>query len=134
VFHPPPNLELSNDVIMPVPNYHVPTSHIFGMKLPTHRPYYIVLALLLALFGYLAMGIVGCVLAFWTLLLWFSVWQRPYRFEMFLIASLGLIGAVAILPEKQWTESNVYFFVAFIVVAGSPIIDLLVLMFRPSRS
>ena len=101
-----------------------------GMKFPTIKIYYIVLACLLALFGYLAMGMVGAILAFWNLLLWYSVWQRPYRFELFLIAGLGLLGAVAILPEKQWTESNIYFLMAFLVVAASPIFDLVALLFR----
>lgn len=104
----------------------------FRMKLPKIKLYYVVLAGLLASFGYLAMGVVGAILAFWTLLLWFSVWQRPIRLEMFLIAGLGLMGAVAILPEKQWTESNIYFLLAFIVVAGSPIFDMIALMFRPA--
>ena len=76
------------------------------------------------------MGTVGLLLAFWTLLLWYSVWQRPYRFEMFFIAAFGLLGAVVILPEDQWLEANQVFLLAFMAIAMSPIIDLLIRLFR----
>ena len=99
-------------------------------RLSKIRPYYWVLAGLLALFGWIGMGTVGLLLAFWTLLLWYSVWQRPYRFEMFFIAALGLLGAVVILPEDQWLAANMVFLLAFIAIAMSPIIDLFIRLFR----
>lgn len=99
-------------------------------RLSKIRPYYWVLAILLAVFGWIGMGTVGLLLAFWTLLLWYSVWQRPYRFEMFFIAALGLLGAVVILPEDQWLEANQVFLLAFMAIAMSPIIDLLIRLFR----
>ena len=79
------------------------------------------------------MGTVGLLLAFWMLLLWFSVWQRPYRFEMFLIAALGLLGAVVILPEEQWLESNKISLLAFMAISISPVVDLFIRLFRSSR-
>ncbi len=100
------------------------------LRLSHIRPYYWVLACLLALFGWLGMNTVGLLLAFWTLLLWYSVWQRPYRFEMFFIAALGLLGAVVILPEEQWLAANMIFLLAFMAIAMSPIIDLFIRLFR----
>ena len=94
------------------------------------RPYYWVLACLLALFGWIGMGKVGLLLAFWTLLLWYSVWQRPYRFEMFLIAALGILGAGVIVPEDQWIAANQVFLLAFVAIAMSPLIDLFIRLFR----
>lgn len=99
-------------------------------RLSKVRPYYWVLAGLLALFGWLGMGTVGLLLAFWTLLLWYSVWQRPYRFEMFLIAALGILGASVILPADQWIAANQAFLLAFVAIAMSPIIDLFIRLFR----
>ena len=80
------------------------------------------------------MASVGLLLAFWTLLLWYSVWQRPYRFEMFLIAALGLLGAVIILPENQWQNANQVFMLGFMAIAMSPIVDLFIRLFRSSDS
>jgi len=100
------------------------------MKLPKIKIYYLILALLLAMCGWFAMGFVGIILAFWTMLLWFSVWQRPYRVELFLIAGLGLLGAVAILPENHWRDSNVSFLLSFMIVAFSPLVDLCWAMIR----
>ena len=80
------------------------------------------------------MATVGLLLAFWTLLLWYSVWQRPYRFEMFLIAALGLLGAVIILPENQWQNANQLFMLGFMAIAMSPIVDLFIRLFRSSDS
>jgi len=97
------------------------------------KPYYWLLACLLALFGWLGMATVGVLLAFWTLLLWYSVWQRPYRFEMFLIAALGLVGAVVILPEDQWLDANQVFLLAFMAIAMSPIFDLFIRLFQSAR-
>ncbi len=102
-------------------------------RLSKIRPYYWVLAVLLALSGWLGMGTVGLLLAFWTLLLWYSVWQRPYRFEMFLIAALGLLGAAVILPEDQWLDANPVYRLAFVAIAMSPIIDLLIRLFRSTE-
>lgn len=104
--------------------------HRVRERLSKIRPYYWVLAGLLALFGWLGMGTVGVLLAFWTLLLWYSVWQRPYRFEMFFIAALGLLGAVVILPEDQWLGANMVFLLGFMAIAMSPIIDLFIRLFR----
>ena len=83
-------------------------------RLSKVRPYYWVLACLLAMFGWIGIGTVGLLLAFWTLLLWYSVWQRPYRFEMFLIAALGILGAGVIVPEDQWIAANQVFLLAFV--------------------
>jgi hypothetical protein len=102
-------------------------------RLSKIKPYYWVLACLLALSGWIGMGIVGLLLAFWTLLLWYSVWQRPYRFEMFFLAALGLVGAVIILPEEQWLDANKVFLLAFMAIAMSPIIDLFIRLFRSTR-
>ena len=102
-------------------------------RLSAIRPYYWVLACLLAACGWIAMSTVGLLLAFWMLLLWYSVWQRPYRFEMFLIAALGLIGAVVILPEEQWLASNKIFLLAFMAISISPVVDLFIRLFRSSR-
>ena len=99
-------------------------------RLSQIRPYYWVLAYLLGLFGWIGMSTVGLLLAFWTLLLWYSVWQRPYRFEMFLIAALGLLGAVVILPDKQWQDANQMFMLGFMAIAMSPIVDLFIRLFR----
>lgn len=95
--------------------------------------YHAVLATLLVSFGLLASGLVGLILAFWIMLLWFSVWQRPYRLEMMLLAALGLLGAALILPEKHWSDCNLYFMFAFGIVAASPILDLMVALFRRPR-
>lgn len=102
-------------------------------RLSSIRPYYWLLACLLAVSGWFGMGTVGLLLAFWMLLLWFSVWQRPYRFEMFLIAALGLLGAVVILPEEQWLESNKISLLAFMAISISPVVDLFIRLFRSSR-
>ena len=99
-------------------------------RLSQVRPYYWVLASLLAVSGWIGMGTVGLLLAFWTLLLWYSVWQRPYRFEMFLIAALGILGAGVILPESQWLAANQWFLLAFMAIAVSPIVDLFIRLFR----
>ena len=103
-------------------------------RLSQIRPYYWVLACLLGFFGWIAMSTVGLLLAFWTLLLWYSVWQRPYRFEMFLIAALGLLGAVVILPEKQWMDAYPPFILGFMAIAMSPIIDLFIRLFRSTNN
>ena len=49
---------------------------------------------------------------------------------MFLIAALGLLGAVVILPEKQWQDANQIFMLAFMAIAMSPIVDLFIRLFR----
>lgn len=103
--------------------------HSVWKRLSKIRPYYWGLACLLAIFGWLGIGTVGVLLAFWTLLLWYSVWQRPYRFEMFLIAALGLLGAVVILPEDQWIAANHIFLLGFMAIAMSPLIDLFIRLF-----
>mgnify|MGYP000235021571 CR=1 FL=1 len=46
--------------------------------------YYLIHLVLLILFAWMAMGVVGLVMAFWVVLLWFSAWQRPMRPEFFL--------------------------------------------------
>jgi len=102
-------------------------------RLSKIRPYYWLLALLLAVSGWFGMGTVGLILAFWMLLLWYSVWQRPYRFEMFLIAALGLLGAVVILPEEQWLASNKISLLAFMAISISPIVDLCIRLFRGTK-
>ncbi len=102
----------------------------FRDQLARIRPYYWLLAVLLAISGWFGMGTIGLLLAFWMVLLWYSVWQRPYRFEMFLIAALGLLGAVVILPEEQWLASNKISLLAFMAISMSPIIDLCIRLFR----
>ncbi len=102
-------------------------------RLSKIRPYYWLLACLLAVSGWFGMGTVGLLLAFWMLLLWFSVWQRPYRFEMFLIAAMGLLGAVVILPEEQWLASNKVWLLAFMAISISPLIDLFIRLFGSAR-
>ena|GEM_PF-2928150 len=113
-----------------MPNPIARTARHTRQRLSKIRPYYWVLAGLLSGSGWLGMGMVGLLLAFWTLLLWYSVWQRPYRFEMFLIAALGLLGAVVILPENQWLDANPVFMLGFMAIAMSPIVDLLIRLFQ----
>lgn len=89
------------------------------------------LSTLLTFFGAMAMGPTGIILAFWTFLLWYSVWQRPYRFELMLLATLGLLGAVAMLPPAIW--ENVGWLSAFMFVAAAPIVSLLIPTSRKSQ-
>lgn len=90
--------------------------------------YYLIHLLLLIGFGWMAMGVVGLTIAFWVVLLWYSAWQRPYRPEFFFLAGLGLLAAAAMLPESVW--SNLWWFLGFLIVAGSPLIDFVVPIFR----
>lgn len=91
------------------------------LKLTKVSYWFWVLAAMLVLFGWLAMGQIGLVLAFWVLLLWYAAWQRPYRFELMFIAGLGLLGAVVLLPPDVWARPLWDF--AFLTVAALPVID-----------
>jgi len=90
--------------------------------------YYLVHLILLIGFGWMAMGVVGLTIAFWVVLLWYSAWQRPFRPEFFFIAGLGLLAAAGMLPDNAW--DNVWWFLAFLVVAASPLIDFIIPIFR----
>ncbi|MFN9715270.1 MAG: hypothetical protein ACK57G_15890 [Planctomycetota bacterium] len=90
--------------------------------------YYIIHLLLLIGFGWMAMGLVGLTIACWVVLLWYSAWQRPFHPEFFFIAGLGLLAAAPMLPERAW--DNVWWFLGFLVVAGSPLIDFIIPIFR----
>ncbi|MFO0011964.1 MAG: hypothetical protein ACK553_04410 [Planctomycetota bacterium] len=90
--------------------------------------YYLIHLVLLIGFGWMAMGVVGVTIAFWVVLLWYSAWQRPFHPEFFVIAGLGLLAAAAMLPERVW--DNVWWFVGFLIVAASPLIDFIVPIFR----
>lgn len=90
--------------------------------------YYLIHLMLLIGFGWMAMGVVGLAIAFWVVLLWYSAWQRPFRPEFFFIAGLGLLAAAGLLPEKAW--DNAWWFMGFLVVAGSPLIDFIIPIFR----
>ena len=90
--------------------------------------YYLVHLMLLIGFGWMAMGVVGLTIAFWVVLLWYSAWQRPFRPEFFFIAGLGLIAAAGMLPGTAW--DNVWWFLGFLVVAASPLIDFIIPIFR----
>ncbi|MCU0706967.1 MAG: hypothetical protein MUF23_01610 [Pirellula sp.] len=90
--------------------------------------YYLIHLILLVVFGWMAMGFVGCVIAFWVVLLWYSAWQRPYHPEFFVIAGLGLLAAASMLPENMW--SNLWWLWGFLIVAASPLIDFVFPVFR----
>ncbi len=90
--------------------------------------YYSVLAVLLALFGWMAMGTVGLIIAFWVTLLWGSVWQRPYRVEFIVISGIGLLSAAAMLPKSYW--DNLPWMWAFLLIAISPLIDFVFPIFH----
>ncbi len=92
------------------------------LKLTKVSYWFWVLAALLVTFGTLALGPIGLVLAFWVLLLWYSAWQRPYRFELMLISGLGLLGAIFMLPTESWADRYRWAF-AFLIVAALPVID-----------
>lgn len=76
----------------------------------------------------MAMGFVGCMIAFWVVLLWYSAWQRPYHPEFFVIAGLGLLAAASMLPENMW--NNLWWLWGFLIVAASPLIDFVIPVFR----
>jgi hypothetical protein len=97
----------------------------FSFKL-TH--YYLIHLLLLLSFGWMAMGGVGLLVAFWVVLLWFSAWQRPMRPEFFFLAGFGLLAAARFLPSGLW--DNVFWLFGFLLVAASPLIDFISPMFR----
>jgi hypothetical protein len=90
--------------------------------------YYLIHLMLLMGFGWMAMGGVGLTIAFWVVLLWYSAWQRPFHPEFFVIAGLGLIAAAGMLPERVW--DNLWWFVGFLVVAASPLVDFILPVFR----
>jgi hypothetical protein len=90
--------------------------------------YYIIHLILLIGFGWIAMGFVGLTIAFWIVLLWYSAWQRPFHPEFFFIAGLGLLAAATMLPEDAW--NNAWWFIGFLVVAASPLIDFIIPIFR----
>ena len=97
----------------------------FSFRL-TH--YYLIHLLLLLSFAWMAMGWVGLLIAFWVVLLWFSAWQRPMRPEFFCIAAFGLLAAARMLPSGLW--DNVPWFLGFLLVAASPLIDFIFPTFR----
>jgi hypothetical protein len=90
--------------------------------------FYLIHLLLLLLFGWMAMGGVGLLVAFWVVLLWFSAWQRPMRPEFFFIAGFGLLAAARFLPSGMW--DNVFWLFGFLLVAASPLIDFISPTFR----
>jgi hypothetical protein len=90
--------------------------------------YYLIHLVLLILFAWMAMGVVGLVMAFWVVVLWFSAWQRPMRPEFFLMAAFGLLSAALLLPPGLW--DNVPWLFGFLLVAGSPLIDFISPTFR----
>lgn len=90
--------------------------------------YYLIHLMLLIGFGWMAMGVVGLTIAFWVVLLWYSAWQRPFHPEFFVIAGFGLIAAAAMLPERVW--DNLWWFLGFLIVAASPLIDFIIPVFR----
>ncbi|MEI8214132.1 MAG: hypothetical protein WCI02_18440 [Planctomycetota bacterium] len=90
--------------------------------------YFLIHLVLLATFGWMAMGRVGLVIAFWVVLLWFSAWQRPLRLEFFFIAAIGIISAATMLPPALW--DNIPWLFGFLLIAASPLIDFFIPMFR----
>lgn len=98
---------------------------LFSFRL---RYYYLIHLLLLVTFGWMAMGTVGLMIAFWVVLLWFSAWQRPLRPEFFLIAAFGLMAAATMLPAAMW--DNLPWLFGFLLIAASPLIDFVIPMFR----
>jgi|GEM_PF-1011274 len=100
-----------------------------AMRVVQKQLFYLTLAVLLGCFGWLAMELPGLVLAFWVVVLWFAVLQRPQRVEMSLIAGLGLIGAAAFLPQNHWFESNRFYVSGFLAVAGTPVVVAIIRRF-----
>jgi hypothetical protein len=97
----------------------------FSFRL-TH--YYLIHFALLLSFGWMAMGGVGLLVAFWVVLLWFSAWQRPMRPEFFLLAGFGLLAAARFLPSGMW--DNIFWLFGFLLIAASPLIDFISPTFR----
>lgn len=90
--------------------------------------YYLIHLFLLILFGWMAMGVVGLMIAFWVVVLWFSAWQRPLRAEFFLVAAIGLLAAATMLPSELW--DNLPWLWGFLITASSPLLDFIFPMFR----
>jgi hypothetical protein len=92
--------------------------------------YFLIHLALLMTFGWMAMGWVGLVVAFWVVLLWFSAWQRPLRLEFFVIAAIGLMSAATMLPAALW--DNLAWLFGFLLIAASPLVDFVLPVFRRS--
>lgn len=104
------------------------------MPVPKFVTPYSLLVVALVIFGFLGCGFAGIVLAFWTLLFWYAVWQRPCRFEMLLLSIIGIVGGLFILPKDEITVFKGVWLLAMAFVALAPLIDFYAPIFRKTRS